>query len=263
MLLTSVILVLQELLEASLIISVLLAFSFHQGISKYWAIAGLGLGIAGAILYADQVEVISEWFDYVGLEVTNAIIQFSLCIFLFVFILAKTARKTSTEHLKILMSIIVALALTREGFEILLYESGFSADREQWSPVLLGSALGAGIGISIGTLLYYGLISLSPNIGDRVLTLLLALFTGNMAAQGTLLLIQADWLPAGAALWNTNSLIPESSLIGKLLYALIGYEASPAGLQVLAYGLIFCLMLAISLWRQHLNTTKESNHDIH
>lgn len=264
MLLTSVILVLQELLEASLVISVLLAFSFHNGLSKSWAWAGLGLGVAGAVFYAGQVNVISPWFDYVGLEVTNAAIQFSLCIFLFIFCFVKAGAGKHIVLARALMSVIVALALTREGFEILLYESGFSQDQEQWSAVLVGSALGAGIGISIGTLLYYGLISFSKASGNTVVTLLLALFTGNMAAQGTLLLIQADWLSAGNALWNTDGVISESSLWGKLLYALIGYEASPSALQVLAYVSTFILIVIISTWRSksfsaRIENIKQSN----
>jgi high-affinity iron transporter len=259
MLLTSVILVLQELLEASLVISVLLAFSFHNGLSKSWAWAGMVLGIAGAVFYASQVNLISAWFDYVGLEVTNAAIQFCLCIFLFIFCFVKASVGKNVVLAKVLMSMIVALALTREGFEILLYESGFSHNREQWSAVLVGSALGAGIGISIGTLLYYGLISFSKAFGNTLLTLLLALFTGNMAAQGTLLLIQADWLSGGSPLWNTNGVIAESSLLGKLLYALIGYEASPSGMQVLAYISTFILIVIVSTWRSKSFTASIEN----
>ena len=56
-----------------------------------------------------------------------------------------------------------------------------------------------------------------------------------MASQASLLLIQADWLPYTVELWDSSALLPEYSVTGQLLYALIGYEANPSLLQVCVY----------------------------
>ncbi len=56
-----------------------------------------------------------------------------------------------------------------------------------------------------------------------------------MLAQATLQLNQADWLQAGPALWDTSSWLPEQSIVGRLLYALVGYESNPSTAQVVAY----------------------------
>ena len=251
MLLTSVILILQEILEAALIISVLLAFSVINHLSRQWIRSALILGIISALGYASQVERISQWFDYVGLEIVNAAIQFStaLCLVTFACLRLKqttVARTTFNGRAwQILMTLIVCLAIAREGFEILLYESGFFGNPDLWSPVFVGSLIGAGIGVSIGALLYYGLVNINAYTGECLALLLLALFTGNMAAQGTLLLIQADFLPSGQPLWNSSHLISEDAMIGQLLYALIGYEAAPSAIQVGTYGVFFTLMLVL------------------
>jgi high-affinity iron transporter len=64
---------------------------------------------------------------------------------------------------------------------------------------------------------------------------LLALFGGNMLAQAALNLIQADWLQAGPRLWDSSAWLPEHSVPGRLLYALVGYESSPATAQAVSY----------------------------
>jgi high-affinity iron transporter len=56
-----------------------------------------------------------------------------------------------------------------------------------------------------------------------------------MLAQAATLLIQADILPSQAALWDTSGWVREDSLLGQLLYAIAGYEATPTLLQASAY----------------------------
>ena len=72
MLLTAVIVVLREVLEGALLLSVLLALSRHADMKIFWVIPAMILGFVGAALYASNLNYISEWFDYVGQEVTNA-----------------------------------------------------------------------------------------------------------------------------------------------------------------------------------------------
>jgi high-affinity iron transporter len=69
-----------------------------------------------------------------------------------------------------------------------------------------------------------------------------------MAAQTILLLNQADWLPFTPTAWDTGGLLSESSVLGQLAYALIGYEATPSIMQVGAYtlGLVIVLLSPIS-----------------
>jgi len=76
-------------------------------------------------------------------------------------------------------------------------------------------------------------------------TALIALVAAGMAGEVARLLIQADWLPAQEALWDTSGWLPEDSVPGQILYALIGYEATPSPLQAAFYfgGLLLLLAL--------------------
>ncbi|MAT51782.1 MAG: iron permease [Porticoccaceae bacterium] len=247
MLLSSVIIVLREILEASLIISLLLVFSRLEGLKIHWIFAALVLGITGAIAYAINFARISEWFEYTGQEITNAGIQTAIFLLLTAFVVLIRRRPGVNALLFLAMSSVVALSLTHEGSEILIYMSGLVGNPELAMALLLGAALGTGIGISIGALFYFGLLAI-PRKGSLVIsTLLLALFGGNMLSQATVLLIQADYLSSGQPLWDTSALLSEGSLVGELLYALIGYEASPYPLQVAAYSGGLVLLLGLTL----------------
>ncbi len=252
MLLTTVVLVLREILEAALIVSVLLAWSALHRRARGWAGWALGAGVAGSAFYAVQAGAVSEWFDFVGMEVVNAAMHLTVCAMLLVLAMRPATRAAPVWP----MLVAVALAVVREGFEILLYLSGFAADYRAWAAVLLGTALGAGIGISAGALLFYLVVGMARERALRLAQVLIALFGGNMAAQAVLLLSQADWLPTGAPLWNTSHLLAEDSITGQLLYALIGYEATPSVWQVTAYGATFCLML----WLFSRRSPREGGH---
>ena len=75
MLLSSVILVLQETLEAALLVSVLLAISYQLSNRRAWLLLGVFGGALFSFMYARYMGSISEWFDYVGQEIVNAVLQ--------------------------------------------------------------------------------------------------------------------------------------------------------------------------------------------
>ncbi len=237
MLLTTLVIVLRETLEAALIVSLLLVLSRLRGLSCRWVIYGLGTGLGGAVLYASQIAPVSRWFDYAGQEITNATMQTAIhvCLVFFILLLVRPSPARYKRQITGLMSVAVALAVAREGFEILLYLSGLLAKPELVSPLLMGTILGAGIGCSIGALFYYGLLNLQARLCQLVAVLLVALFGGNMLAQAAQMLIQANLLESGPTLWDSAHLLAEDSLAGQLLYALIGYEATPTLTQFAAY----------------------------
>ena len=65
---------------------------------------------------------------------------------------------------------------------------------------------------------------------------LLLLLAAGMASQAARFLVQADFLPAlGPQLWDSSAVLSERSILGQTLHALIGYDARPAGIQILFY----------------------------
>lgn len=246
MLLTSVILVLQETLEAALLIAILAVLTLRNGHRTGWLPWGLLAGAVLALLYALNIRNVSEWFDYVGQEVVNAALQTAIAavIVMLAFMTGRMrgaapqeagSREGPVGYFGALCATAVTLAITREGSEVWVYLSGFFTQQDKLQAVLVGGSIGFGIGLSAGFLLFYGLMVLRGGWGRWSLLALLALFSGNMLAQSALQLAQADWLQAGATLWDTSGWLPEDSVAGRLLYALVGYESRPSTAQVLCY----------------------------
>jgi high-affinity iron transporter len=56
-----------------------------------------------------------------------------------------------------------------------------------------------------------------------------------MAIEAVLYLTQAGLVSTDRPLWDSSHLLAETSVLGQLAYALVGYEATPTGLQLGAY----------------------------
>ncbi|MDH5592357.1 MAG: FTR1 family protein, partial [Gammaproteobacteria bacterium] len=113
-------------------------------------------------------------------------------------------------------------------------------------PIIIGSAVGAGLGISIGVLFYYLIVNISLNRAVKVGLIILILIAGGMVSQAMQLLIQADFIISQQPLWDSSSLINERSLLGQLLYALIGYESTPAPIQFFCYAISLIITIILT-----------------
>ncbi len=251
MLLSSVILVLREVLEAALLFSLLMALSRKLHISCRWVVFVLVIGLLGSAIYGFNIDLVSDWFDGVGQEVVNAVLQIS--IYLLLCGLAVFAVRhsrgidVSGSHMLFLMAGSVMLAIVREGSEIMIYLSGFLQVEEQLVSVLAGSAIGAGIGISVGAVFYFALLNLGRRAAVICGAVLLVLVASGMASQAAQLLIQADWLPSQYPIWDSSWLIAEQTVTGQLLYALVGYEATPTPLQLFIYLAAIALIVGVAV----------------
>jgi high-affinity iron transporter len=262
MFLNAVVLVLQEILEAALILSLLLAFVRYLNLAsgervlsrRNWVVTSIIAGVFLAWIFSNNFNRISNSFDYVGLEITNASIHSASCFLLVLFAWLFPVKR-SVAHLNhrslglvFCMVVVVTLAILREGSEIMQFGGGILGQGQAGLPIFYGGVVGAGIGVSTGVLLYYALTGLSIENSLKACVLLLSLTAGNMASQAILLLNQADWLPFTPTAWDSSGLLSESSVLGQLAYALIGYEATPSIMQVSAYllGLFFVIISPIS-----------------
>jgi len=268
MFLDAVILILQEVLEAALLLSVLLVV--NQMIDQHlagshrldmrWYGAALLAGTAGAALLAWAMPSVSQWFNYVGPELVNGFMQLCIVVSLYVhcLLLQSNSRVQSRRDLYagLTLLVVIAFGVAREGSEILLYLNGIQGTPVAFTPVLLGAVVATGIGISAGILLYYALVVFSSLSALRIGMALLVLFAGNMAAQVVQLLTQADWLPYSPALWDSSGLVSENSVMGQLLYALMGYEATPSAVQVTGYLAAMLVIMSTPLFRQSWRTLR-------
>lgn len=253
MLLSSVIIVLREVLEAALLISILIALSKKMGFGFRWLFWPLLFGLSSAFVYGMNIDIVSEWFEGVGQEVTNASLQLVIYVMLVLYMVMLTFflhnKKLSALLLNIVMITILSLAITREGAEIILYFFSVTHSKNYYMAVIIGMTIGASIGVSVGLLFYYLLSSLKLERSISIGMVLILMVSAGMISQSSLLLIQADWLPSQLPLWDSSHLLSEKSVTGQLLYALLGYESTPTAIQAGLYllGLMLPIVLILGL----------------
>lgn len=250
MLLTSLILVLREVLEAAVLVSLLWVLCQHLQQSRSWLPWALLAGSALAVLYSHYLETITDWQDGVGQELLNAALEGVVVTgLIWLAVLSPGPHRSPQRSWMVVSLLVVVAALAQELGEVLIYlQSALLSDAWR-SSILAGASMGMGIGFSLGALLYVALTALSPGRQWSVLFVLLAFAVASRASQMLALLMQADWLDSGLPLWNSNALLSERSLGGEMLYALIGYEATPTTLQLLAYLLSLGLIAGLYVLR--------------
>jgi high-affinity iron transporter len=224
---------------------VLLALTGRLGLRARWVAPAVLLGAIGAVSYGTALPRISDLFDGVGQELVNAAMQFAIYGLLLYcqFAAAAAVDGGRQRPLVAAMTAAVVLAIAREGSEILVYLSGFLSG-DSAAAVVAGSAIGIGTGMSVGVVFYYALSASRSKLAGAAIQVLICLVGAGMCAQATGLLIQADWLSAAGPIWDTSAWLPENSAIGQLLYALIGYEASPSAVEVAVYAGSIAVMAA-------------------
>ena len=247
MLISAVMLILQETLEAAMLLSLLLALIKLERLSGIkWGYFIL-LGLIGAMGYSLFMGEISMWFDYVGQEVINALLHFTIVLAILILLInIHTKSKRSHLALNFTIGLVLICAITREGSEIILYLSGIIHEKRNIAAIILGSFIGLAIGISTATLFFYLILSLPQRTRNWACLIFMSLFCANMASQGILAFIQADWIESTQPIWDTSNWLSENSILGRLLYAFIGYEATPTIHQLLIYISIFLITSALT-----------------
>ena len=255
MLLHSVIIILREVLEAALLISAMLSLSHYLKIPLTWLRWAITAGLLGAMLYAKNIGVISNWFEGVGQEICNAVLQYSIYILLIGFCITLIIKKQlSATILKVIawiISTIIALSMIREFSEALIYLQIAIVDKQHMMGIILGAFLGAGIGLSIGIIFYHLLNYLSDKWSFNIVIIVLSFIASGMLSQATQLMTQADWISASPPVWDSSAWLSEQSVAGQLLYAVIGYEATPSLIQVVFYFSSLLLILSFIFFKNN------------
>ena len=264
--LASLIVVFREVLEAGLIIGIVLAAT--QGIPTRgrWIAGGVAAGVAGSLIIAGFAGALSDAFSGNGQELFNAAVLLVAVAMLAWHILwmashgREMARQMKTlgaevagGHRSLLaMAIVVAVAVLREGAEVVLFLAGIAASAGTGIPALIGGGvLGIVGGAAVSWLLYRGLLTIPLRHLFAVTGVMIALVAAGMASQAVAILAGADLIPSwGYDIWNSSSLLPQSSLLGRTLQVLVGYAERPMGVQVAAYVAVLGA-LAGANWLMH------------
>jgi high-affinity iron transporter len=257
--LASLLIVFREVLEAGLIVGIVLAAT--RGIPRRasWIAGGVGVGSLGAALLAVFAGALSNALAGVGQEVFTATILIVAVVMLawHQLWMASHGREMAREmkalgqevaagrRSLLAMAVVVAVAVLREGAEVVLFLYGIAqSSQEGPAPLLAGGVLGIGLGAGAAWLLYRGLLAIPVHRLFSVTGWLIALLAAGMAGQAAAILAGADLIPAwGYQLWDTSALLPQDSLLGRALHALVGYADRPMGVQVAAYLVVLAALI--------------------
>jgi len=259
--------VFREVLEAALIVGIVSAATRGIPGRARWIAAGLAAGIAGSIAVAGGAELISHLAEGMGQELFNASILLLAVLMLGwhnIWMtshgreLAANARRVGSEvrsgaKAMSVVLIVIGVAVLREGSETVLFLYGVAASGDTArTSMMLGGALGVAAGIAIGVLLFRGLLRIPLKWFFSVTYALVLLLAAGMAAQGARFLVQANMLPSLAnPLWDTSAIVSNSSVAGKALTGLVGYDAQPAGMQIAAFVVVLAaIALGMALVRR-------------
>ncbi|MEO8411161.1 MAG: FTR1 family protein [Propionivibrio sp.] len=268
--------VFRESLEASLIISIMAAATRGIPWRNSLIVAGIFTGVVGAALVASTMEAISNMASGMGQELFNALILlFAVGMLAWHNIwMSVHGREMASEasdtgraikegaRERSVILIIVSLAVLREGSETVLFLYSLATSSADGLRVTLGGGMGGLVaGVLTGALLYLGLLRIPLRWCFSITGTLVLLLAASMASQATRFLIQADLLPSlGAPVWDTSNVLSQNSAIGTFLHALVGYDAQPAGAQVIAYFITLMLIASGTYWvSRHKRLTNKSS----
>ena len=250
--LAAAIIVFREVLEASLIVGIVLAAAKGIAGRNGWVGAGVGTGAVGAVIVATFAGVLAEAAQGMGQELFNAIILLVAVVMLgwHNVWMSRHSRDMANEVGSIgkavaagtrplyALAVVTGVAVLREGSETVLFLYGIanSGGDNGISSMAVGGLLGVVGGIAVGAALYFGLLRIPMRHLFTVTNWMILLVAAGMASQAAGFLVQADYLPSlGSDIWDTSWLLTESSVLGKILHALIGYVSRPAGIQIVFY----------------------------
>ncbi|MBP8098768.1 MAG: FTR1 family protein [Arenimonas sp.] len=256
--LATLLLVFREVLEAALIISIVAAATRGVSGRGAWIGGGLALGLVGAMLVAAFAGGIAEAMSGMGQEWFNAIVLLAAVVMIgwHVIWMARHGRELSL-HMKSVGSavsagsrpmtallMVVALAVLREGSEVVLFGYGLLASGSSVASLAVGGLLGLAIGVAVGFAMYFGLLKIPMRHFFSATNGLLVLLAAGLASTAAGKLVQADALPTLVdQLWDTSWLLTDQSLTGHTLHILIGYTAQPSGIQMLFYAVTVTVLL--------------------
>lgn len=135
------------------------------------------------------------------------------------------------------IAIIVAMAVIREGTELVLFLYGaVIVHMHDLLSSVIGAIIGAVGGILIGTLIYIGAIKVLNRYIFTATRWLLIFLGASLASQIPNLLASYGVLDFGMnILWDSSGIINEQSFIGNVLHLLFGYSEKPTIMQILFY----------------------------
>ena len=273
--LASLLIVFREVIEAGLIVGIVLAATKGVPHRVRWVAIGVGAGLLGACLVAAFAGEIAALFAGSGAELFNASILL-LAVGMLTWHnvwMARHGREIAAnvqrvgaavaagERTMSALAVVVGIAVLREGSEVVLFLYGIASQGgSSVANLLIGGAFGLAAGAALSAVIYFGLLAIPMHRLFAVTSGLITLLAAGMAAQAILFVQQGGYFEfLTSTIWDTSWLLPENSILGRMLHTMVGYSDAPNGAQLFAYlltaGTIVALMRLERMQRKQIGET--------
>ncbi len=246
--LAAFVLFLREGLEASLIVSILLAALRQLGQTRQMRAVWLGAGLAavGSFAGAAAIYATVQAYDNTTFQTIFETVAYLVAVALLTYMTFWMQRhsrslkkeltaKASAAGSGFAFGLLAFSTVGREGLETAVFMLAFAFQTSAgW--LLLGAGLGLLAAVALCFAIYRMGYRLDYRVFFRVVGVLLLFFAAGLLGDAVQNLQALQWLPGGAAhLWNTSGILSEDSMVGDLLHTFLGYSDTPSALQLLAY----------------------------
>lgn len=262
--------VLREVFEIALILSVVLGATRQLQGRTPFLIGGFAVGIVGAALIAAFTGTLSALADGMGQEMLNsAILIIAAAMIGWTAVWMRVHGREFSQKVKAaandssmwVLSAVIALAVFREGAEMVLFSFGAHAQGTSWLEIAMGAAMGVAGGVVIGVLFYIGMLKLFAKHFLNITSTLLAFLAAGLAARGVYYLAMIGILPEfGYAIWDSSAILSNNSLLGESLGVLVGYNATPSGIELMVYVATLLATYAGYKYSQHESAKKQQDY---
>src|ERR1700734_610814 len=225
-----------------------------------WIAGGVGAGVLGACLVALFTSGLSELFNGSGQEIFNAsILGLAVVMLTWHNVWMSRHGRELVDELRaageavaagskslFALALVVAIAVLREGSEVVLFLYGVAAAGGGGSNILVGSAIGLLLGTMVCLLTYFGLVAIPARYLFGVTSTLIALLAAGLAAQAIAFLQQANILTAfDQPVWDTSWILRDDSWLGRPLHTLIRYNDQAPPMLLIVYPATLIIMAGL------------------
>jgi high-affinity iron transporter len=261
--LAAALITLREGLEAALIVGIVLGYLRKIGhLDRQKAVwSGVAVALGASVVLAIVLQMLGADFEGRTEQIFEGVTMFLAVAILTYMVFwmryqGQYLRQALEQEVKAAVSGQQGWALTglaffavfREGVETVLFLSaaGFAAEG---NGALWGGLLGLAIAVVLGWLIFNTSTRIPLQRFFDVTSLLLLFFAAGLMAHGVHEFEEAGLLPPLVApLWDINPILPENSLVGSFLKAILGYNGNPSLLEVFSYLVYWIAVLAGVRW---------------
>jgi high-affinity iron transporter len=252
---------LREGIEAALIVSIVLAYLKQLGRSDrshlvWW---GTGLAVALSAIVGTIIFSVGAEFEGTAEQVFEGLVTLTAVGVLtwMIFWMRRQGARIKSELQEKVDTALVAggvalaalafFAVLREGVETALFlfaaAEGTAVAGGGVGAQLVGAALGLVLAVVLGALLYRGGIRMNLRSFFKVTGVILIVVAAGLFAYSVHELQEAGWFPfLEAHAFDLSATLPDDEGIGAVLRGLVGYNADPGVLEVVAWAAYLVLV---------------------